>query len=348
MLAIFLALFAQVDWNYDDKVDLRDAQVRQLMEPRTTDDIDSWLFIYNSINEDSVNQARRWKGKKFGLPLSSMETITRTEYIETIAEPLREYFQRNPEINADVLALVVGYRVPGDYWAPDALFRMDLPALTHRTKSGWSVANSLCRLNDDDNWWVVRGGTIKTFPTVENPNYDLQQRPTRINLGPGQYVVVRMDAIERRFLRTISKGSDVCFDYRDPGAPIPIWHSLQEDIQSDWVEYDSDGPAPSNCLFQLSYYRLDWGNYDWTRGSIGYAHNSFGAISVRYGTRFVPLCQQYMESCIGATAEPMYDTGPRPGILVDRVQRGWPIWDAFYVSNRWQQWMWTLFTDVNP
>ena len=349
---------------------------------RTADMPDSWLVLYNENNADSIT----WKDwyidqwdipeeNTLGLNVSSTEKILDTEFYDKILNPVRDYITNNPDIGSKIMGILVGYRVPGNFYH-------DADSPIYQGGGGWSVSNFLQNLDPDYDY---------VYYHITNPfsfcaHWDRDQiRLTKATLTDDFYFTGRIDgptladamALTTRALtitnadENLSDSEWIYFDYMDVGTPAgDYWQGLRNAVLDEdfndpawrfpWMPFESEDPgmeATPNCTMRFSYYHLTgWNNMDWSGnppGSriIGFAFNSFGATTVRSTTahngRYVPnaLFNGGFAAAVGATAEPWASTCPDPSTIVWCLSEGWTVSEAFFRSNTRVHWMWGVIGD---
>lgn len=344
---------------------------------RTAELPDSWLVVYNADSPDSVTWAQwycdQWgipAQNALGLPLSTdAERVPQACFYDGIRDAVRAYLAANPDVEARVMGILVGYRVPGNFYQ-DATH----PALPGG--GGWSVSNHLQDLTATT--WHQRFN-IYHFVARLAPN---EQRLTKTTLAPGFYLTARIDAptladaqaltLRARAIRRahwpLPADEHLYCDDVDVGAPGgDVWTALQ-DVVGDaafndppdrfpWFEYESETEPTPYCALLFSYYRLtgwnavDWGGTPLGTRILGYALNSYGATTVRSTTdhngRFVPnaLVGGLFAAAIGATAEPFLNHQPDPSTLVWCLADGRTVAEAFFHANPYHNFMWELVGD---
>jgi uncharacterized protein (TIGR03790 family) len=344
---------------------------------RTAGRPDSWLVLYNANSTESVVWAdwylRQWNipaENALGLDLSTdAERILQDVFLNEIFYPVRDYLATSPDVDAKIMGILVGYRVPGNFY-------VDATHPFMQGGGGWSVSNNLQDLTSAT--WHKRFN-VHHFIAYVDPD---QQRLTKATLTPGFYMTARIDAptlaeaqalTERaqRFTRAVYPLPDsdrLYYDYEDIGAPGgDQWPALRAAVESallndpperfPWLAYESEITPTPDCAMQFSYYRLTgwdtvvWGGTPAGTRILAYAVNSFGATTVRSTTahygRFVPnaLFNGGFAAAIGATAEPFMNNQPDPSTLVWCLAEGWTMGEAVFRAGEYHNYMWELVGD---
>lgn len=364
------------DYDLDLDVDLQDYASYQSLSPtRTADQPDSWLVLYNINNPDSI----AWKDwyitqwnipteNTLGLNTSNSEKIHTSEFESTIYYPIQQFLFTS-EIRKNIMGILVGYRVPGNFYE-----NTTLPEL--QGGGGWSVSN---RLQD-----MASLVSVPYYNPHFRPVYSLipqNPRLTKQSLGAHVYLTARIDAptlqdaknltIRAKNIMLNGTANDfLYYDYYDPGAVAgDIWDALELTVLPatqggygslpnppyPWIEWESETDPTPNCMMQFSYYRITgWQNMDWSgSGSrvIGYALNSWGATTLRsttdHGGRYAPnlLFNGGFAAAIAATAEPYLSTAPVPSSIVYFLCQGYTTAEATLHSQVRKKWMWELIGD---
>ncbi|NOX59918.1 MAG: TIGR03790 family protein, partial [Planctomycetes bacterium] len=344
---------------------------------------DSWLVLYNVNSADSIAW-KDWYIQQWGIPAentlglnadANLERILKADMIDDIFTPVVNYLNANPSVKTKVMGILVGYRVPGNYYT-DA----NTPYL--QGGGGWSVSSRLQKLDatllNIQNW--PQNSHFFAAYFLPDP-----VRITKATLGTNVYLSARIDAptlADAKSLttraRTISANTSplpatesVYIDYDDVGAAGGNeWATLRlayEDVDFNnpawrfpWKFFESDGtneePTP-NCAFRFSYYRLTgWQNADWSGSPtgtriLGYALNSWGATTVRSTTahsgRYVPnlLFNGGFAGAVGATGEPYLSSAPKADTMLWCLAEGWTMGEATFRATPAHAWMWELVGD---
>ncbi|GJM24966.1 MAG: hypothetical protein DHS20C16_13810 [Phycisphaerae bacterium] len=350
---------------------------------RTADLPDSWLVLYNLNSADSIAW-KDWYIAQWNIPSANTlglnadavnERITKTDMTNTIFTPVVNHLNANPTLKAKVMGILVGYRVPGNFYT-------DSSTPTLQGGGGWSVSSRLQKLDpsllNTPRW----PSNAYDFNAYVSPDTD---RLNKSELASDIFITARIDAptlAEAQALttraRAISTSSSalpsnewVYIDYDDPGSPGGNeWTGLRlayEDSDFNtpawkypWKFFVSDGgseePTP-NAAFQFSYYRLTgWHNGDWSGSAsgtkiLGYAMNSWGATTVRSTTshsgRFVPnlLFNGGYAGAIGATGEPYLSSIPKADTVLWCLADGRTMAEAVFQATPDHAWMWELVGD---
>ena len=371
---------ADVDTNGDGITDCLEVQP----DERTAEMPDSWLVLYNINSADSVTWAS-WYLDQWGIPAENAlgldvdpaaERIHRDACVNDIYLAVHDYLDTHPQVEARIMGILVGYRVPGNYYL-DA----DTPEMNGG--GGWSVAAKLQHIEPFAVDYIKWPRNVHRF--VPGSTGD-STRLTKAALTPHHYLSARIDgptladamALTTR-ARAITTGQVTLpetdwlyYDYDDPdfGGSGARWEVLRATVESlvtsgpperyPWRAFESEGvdeEATPDCAMRFSFYRLTgWQNAAWggepagTR-ILGYALNSFGATTVRsttaQGGRYVPnaLVNGGFAAAVGATAEPYMSTAPVPATMVWCLADGRTVAEAFYHSNEFVAWMWELDGD---
>ncbi len=346
---------------------------------RTADRPDSWLVLYNLNNPDSVEWAQ-WYADQWGIPASHLlglyadgeEHLENLEAVQSqIIGPVRGYIAANPEVQASVMGILLGYGLPGHYAKPPKI-----PSV-----GGFSVADALQDMSDDHLAPASQWGT-----NTQNPHYSGNILPpggrlTKATLAENRYMPARIDAptladakaltLRAKALAAANRslyGDFIWYDYSDSSFPYSFgeWYWLSAAVGSPllaaepWAEFDIHGVAAASdtpsAAFRFAIYKL----YGWTPDHftgdppgnrvLGYHLNSFGAVTVRSTTGnngcYVPnaLAAGYA-AAIGATGEPQSCVGPFPDTLLAALREGWTLGEAYYLANPFNDWMWNLVGD---
>ena len=357
--------------------------VEILPDERTADMPDSWLVLYNLNSADSVTWAT-WYLDQWGIPAENAlgldvdpdaERIQRDDCVNDIYLAVYDYLDTHPQVAERIMGIVVGYRVPGNYY-------LDASTPDLNGGGGWSVASKLQHIEPEAADFVKWPRNNHRF--IPGSIGDAT-RLTKATLTPHHYLTARIDAptlADAQALtiraRAITSGETplpdtewLYYDYDDPdfngGAQWDELRATVEFLETSgpperypWRLFESDGAgeeATPDCALRFSFYRLTgWQSADWggePSGSriLGYALNSFGATTVRSTTahngRYVPnaLVNGGFAAAVGATAEPYVSTAPVPATMVWCLADGRTIAEAFYHSNEYIAWMWELDGD---
>ncbi len=353
------------------------------VEYRTADMPDSWLVLYNLNSAESI-QWKDWYIQQWGIPAEntlglnvdpSLERIHTDAFRSGIFFPVVNHLSANPELAAKIMGILVGYRVPGNFY-------QDSGMPIYQGGGGWSVANKLQNLNPAD---------VDTTMSPQNPHFFVAYAtpdPDRLlkgTLAQYTYITARIDAptlADAQALtlraRAITMSTAplpstdwIYHDYEDPGAAGgDQWTLLRTTVEHldpphpsqalPWRAFESDGPdeEPTHgAAMRFSYYRVSgWDLSDWsgsTSGAriLGFAMNSWGATTVRsttgHGGRYVPnaLFNGGFAGAVGATAEPFVATVPNPATMIWCLADGRTLSEAVFHANRYAAWMWELVGD---
>lgn len=332
---------------------------------RTAQSPDSWLVLYNLNVPDSVVWAQWYRSQRripppnlLGLNASPDEHLPDAAAAEAqIIGPVRAFLAAEAEVSARVMGIVLGYGLPGHYGTPPY------------GVGGYSIA---CALQNPANLsFAVNPGCSHTFGDVLPPG----GRLTKATLTPGHFMVARIDApsLENAkalttrakaawLSRSVMPGQWICYDYSDSIMPNGEWFWLKMAVLSpnlrglSWRSYDEDTEQTPQDAFRFGTHDTkNWDNHR-LRGApagpriLAYDLNSWGATTVRSttaeGGRFVPnAIDAGYAAAIGSTGEPSTTTAPYPDTLLEALLAGWTLGEAFYLSNPYDGFMWTLVGD---
>jgi len=344
---------------------------------RTADMPDSWLVLYNADPASEGPAWVQWYIQQWGIPSENTlalqvpadERIHRDTFRSQIFYPVRNYLNANPSLKARIMGIIVGYRVPGNFYLDDTHPPM-------QGGGGWSVTNNLTDLTYDT--WYKRANP-HTFVASASPN---TTRLTKAALSTECYLTARLDgpslaavtALTER-ARAISDSPSPLLsfehlyqDFVDIGAPAgDEWPALRAAVQSPytntppwrfpWLQYESENEPMPSCALAFSYYRITgWDTVPWLADPSGsrvaaMACNSWGATTVRSTTnhraRFVPnaLFNGGFAAAIGATAEPYTGSEPQPSTIVWSLAEGRTLGEACFQANPYRNFMWELVGD---
>ncbi len=344
---------------------------------RTADMPDSWLVLYNNDPASGGPAWKDWYIQQWGIPpentlgltVSSDERVTRDHFHARVFNPVRDFLNGRPELKAKIMGILVGYRVPGNFY-------LDATHPAGQAGGGWSVANKLTDMVYTT--WYKRSNP-HTFIAYSSPNYT---RLTKASLTADCYLTARLDGptladVQAMTLRAkaltdaqspLPTAECLYYDYLDIGAPAgDEWSALRATVQSSfltipawrfpWRAYESENESMPSCAMSLSYYRTDnWNLVPWSGSPLGsriaaLAMNSWGATTVRsttaHGGRYVPnaLVNGQFAAAIGATAEPYTGSEPNPGTLVWCLAEGRTLGEAFFHANPYRNFMWEMVGD---
>lgn len=328
------------DYDHDGDVDMKDFAFWASLDPgRTLNDRDSWLVLYNLNSKRSVLWSAWYQDRRdvlaFGLSVSLNEKIDFDEFITTIYKPLLAHLKNNREI----MGLIIGVDVPG-HFDMDSACCSD-PSIRAPRLGGYSVANALMNMS------YVPGNSWERFPSPLNKHhFDVDYEPqgpavNRFTLGAGMYATTRLDGPQVYNMSPLDVNVTAKFYYDMDDPHFGRWLSIELAVRPDWTEFDSDVEYPGGIAF--SWHKLRW-NIVWTPGVLAYDQNSFGAVSVRSGDRFVPaaLAGGYL-AAIGATGEPLAGTGPDVSTIVAHLDKS--LGEAVFLAMPHSLWMWELNGD---
>ena len=340
-------------------------------DERTADMPDSWIVLFNLNDPDSVTWSQWYQQQReippenlLGLDAPGCEHLASRSSAETlILNPVKTFFQNNPAIEARTMGIILGYGLPSNFGDPPAI-----PGV-----GGFSVANALQDLSNSTTHEVNWECPHMVAPYGALP---VGGRITKADMRPSRYMVVQIDGAsleDAKLLTTRAKklenalcrsnpDAHIWYDYTDGALPGNTWYWLQRTVDNDdfsdlpWVEFDADTE-------QTPYDSLRFGTHDLTnwdderlRGEpaggriLAFNFNSWGATTVRscsdQGARYVcnAIAAGYA-AAIGATGEPECCLCPFPDTLIGSLREGWTIGEAFYLSNPFDDWMWTILAD---
>lgn len=344
---------------------------------RTADLPDSWLVLYNADPASESPTWVQWYIQQWGIPSQNTlalqvpadERIHRDTFRSQIFYPVRNYLNAYPDLKAKIMGIIVGYRVPGNFYLDDTHPPM-------QGGGGWSVTNNLTDLTYDT--WYKRANP-HTFVASTSPN---TTRLTKAALSTDCYLTARLDgpgladviALTQR-ARAITdsplpllSSEWLYHDYVDIGAPAgDEWSALRSTLLSlytstpfwrfPWLAYESETSPMPSCALAFNYYRITgWDTVPWLADPAGsrllaMAMNSWGATTVRSTTnhegRFVPnaLFNGGFAAAIGATAEPYTGSEPQPSTIVWCLAEGRTLGEACFHANPYRNFMWELVGD---
>lgn len=339
---------------------------------RTADLPDSWLVLYNTSSTDSIAWAA-WYQAQWQIPDENMLglAVTVNEHLPTldsvqgqIVRPVRELFAAQPDLEARVMGILLGYRMPGHYATPPA-----------GGPGGFSISDALQDMYDDSLSPSQQKGYNWDCPAMYGLVLPSGGRLTKATMAPRKYMTARIDTptLDDAMMLTvaaekISGGFEYCneqylwYDYRDPIFPSGIWYWLQAAVSNPmfaevpWREFDSDYEQSPNDALRFDAHDCDGWDDNRLFGQpaglrvLAFNYNSWGATTVRSRTeenaRFVPnaLAAGYA-AAIGSTGEPYCCQSPIPATLIASLREGWTLGEAFYLANPFNDWMWTLVGD---
>ncbi|HRX85701.1 MAG TPA: Calx-beta domain-containing protein [Phycisphaerae bacterium] len=343
---------------------------------RTADMPDSWLVLYNLNNPDSVAW-KDWYLSQWSIPAENAlgldvpaddEKILYATFHDEIYDVVTAALASDAALDARIMGILVGYRVPGNFYLDDAR-----PAL--QGGGGWSVSNNLHDLTSPNWYRRLNPHLVYVDPTAP------PARLTKATLLPGYYLAGRIDAptlaeaqdltVQARAISTaqtaLPADETLYYDYTDIGAAggdtwQPLEHLVTDANYSDpvrypWQAFESETDPTPNCAAQFSYYRItgwqyvNWGGVPAGTRLFGIAMNSFGATTVRsttaLGGRYVPnaLFQGGFAAAFGATAEPYLGNEPEPRTVLWCMAEGWTLGEAAFLANPRVNYMWEAVGD---
>src|SRR3989344_4049433 len=311
---------------------------------RTADMPDSWLVLYNLNNESSIAW-KNWYIQQWGIPVentlglnasSLYEQINVTEFNRTIFNPVDNFLENNPQIESKIMGIIVGYKVPGNYYV---ILGSDP---YQQGGGGYSISSNLQNLNIEYSSFPQNN----TFYFRAHIPSEIRPRLTKNALGSKIYLTARIDGPSLSYEPSLSlesvknltlKAKRITLDtshalrneyiyYNHSDFHYPVydpWSKLQIAVENEqfnaggmypWTPLNRSVYTPLvNASFYFhSYFLNGWHNANWTyypgERILAYAYNSYGATSVRsitWGGRFVPnaLYRGQYAAEIGATAE---------------------------------------------
>jgi uncharacterized protein (TIGR03790 family) len=349
-------------------------------ESRTADLPDSWLVLYNLNTSGSITWAN-WYAAQWGIPAenlvglntSSAEHLPDKNTAQTqIIGPVRSLLDGNPELESRIMGIVVGFGVPGHYVTP-----------FFGGPGGFSIADALEDMYDDDKPVGPMGtfGGQQGYNDHDNPQFSGLMLPpegrlTKARMQPHRYIVARIDgptladakALTTRALHISNPnhyvhGEYVWYDYKDPALPGGKWVWLKRAVERPelseipWVEFEEDTQQTPNDAIRMGAADVaGWNNsrlFHPNAGSriLAVDYDSWGATTVRSttaeGGRFVPnaLAAGYA-AAIGSTCEPgSCCVAFCPETILAGLREGWTLGESFYISDVFDDWVWTLVGD---
>ena len=342
---------------------------------------DSWLILFNWDNRDSVDWAL-WYRAQWGIPSANLLGVrgSTAEHLADLAEvqtriigPVRARLASKPDLEQKIMGILLGYGMPGHYDTP----------IVNPEYGGFSISDALGDMHDDTGppgLYEYQGGQRGTNYDCWYVNGTLPPgvRLTKATMAPNRYMTARIDApslatakaltLRAKILsdpQTLLGGKSILYDYYDPNFPSGnhqwAWlrWAVEEPFLADapWVPFDLDaGDTSPGAIFRFSVYQLwGWGAdqvlcADAPACALAFDLNSYGALTVRsttdYGGCFVPVALEAgYAAAIGATGEPMCCQSPAPEILLSGLRQGWTLGESYYLSNPYNDHMWTLVGD---
>jgi uncharacterized protein (TIGR03790 family) len=344
---------------------------------RTADLPDSWLVLYNLNNPDSVAWAQ-WYRQVRGIPESHMMGLAAAldEHLPDLAAvqaqiigPVHDLLTADPQLEQSIMGIVLGYDLPGHYGTP----------LVNPDTGGFSVADALQDMTDDDrppgpfDYQGGQRGYNYDCPTLSGHVLPSGGRLTKATMAANRYMVMRIDAptldeamqlTERALVLEDPHhslfGETAWYDYYDPVFPSGNheWYWLRNAVEAPelpdlpWAYFNSHAQETPQDAFRMAIYQLTgWSAANFATSDPGsrvlaFDLNSFGAVTLRsltaYGGLYVPnaLGAGYAAG-IGATGEPQCCQSPVPVVLLAALREGWTLGEAYYLSNPFNDWMWT-------
>jgi hypothetical protein len=260
---------------------------------RTADLPDSWLVLYNANDADSITWVN-WYIAQWGIPaentlgldVSGDERIHTDVFADDIFDAVTAHLAGDPDLDAKVMGILVGYGVPGNTYLDDTHPPM-------QGGGGWSISSNLIDLNSAT--WYRRTNPHHFAATYQTPH----DRLTKATLTAGFYVTGRIDAptlADAQALTTRARditlatdalpaSESIYYDYADPGAAggdewQPLENLVADDDFQDAVRYpflafESETDATPACAARLSYYRITgWQSVNWGGRHLGPASSA--------------------------------------------------------------------------
>lgn len=347
-------------------------------DQRTADMPDSWLVLYNSNSPESTDWAV-WYSQQWGVPAQNLiglsasldEHLADKDAVQTqIIGPVRSLLDSDPVLEARIMGILLGFRLPGHYATP-----------INGPPGGYSVTDALEDMYDDNlPAGPMSAGGQQGYNSHDNPQFrgymlPPEGRPTKAWMAPHRYMTARIDAPtladakaltirakEISYPRHYIAGEKFWYDYLDPALPSGRWQLLRRAVENSqlsnvpWTPFDEDAQQTPNDAMRFGAHDVDGWNdnrlFSPDAGSriLAYDYDSWGATTVRSTTadnaRFVPnaLSAGYA-AAIGSTAEPGCCLGPYPETIIAALREGWTLGEAFHLSDVWDDWTWTLVGD---
>ena len=342
-------------------------------EDRTAQRPDSWLVVYNQNKFLSVQWAHWYAQRReiptrnlFGVAASSSEHLPDLATAQSeIMDPVKAYLGDNPDIEENIMGIVVGFGVPLHFGEPP-----EIPSI-----GGYSIESALQDLSNVTPWEMNLDNPHRVPPygvlpaggrltkTTMLPDHYMVARLDGPNLASAKSLTMRAQAIEST-MGLFSGDARTWYDYTDSAMPGGTWYWLKVAVDSqtadfdeiDWWSFDADTEQTPFDAFRFSTHDLvgwDDGRLAGTPAGariLAFDFNSWGATTLRStsddGARFVPnaLAAGYA-AAIGATGEPLCCVCPFPDTVLAALRKGWTLGEAFYMANPYDDWMWILVGD---
>jgi uncharacterized protein (TIGR03790 family) len=300
--------------------------------------------------------------------VTNFQRLRYYNYIDDIFDPVNETLYNNQELRAKIMGILVGYRVPGNFY-------VDATHPDNQGGGGASVSNNLADLTTTNIYWKNNPYYFQAYYMSPKP------RITKATLENDTYITARIDAptleeaknLTRRALAITYSNKSlsgwIYYDYTDIGSlPGDDWRGLNLTVNDNnfsnstkypWKEYESETDNMSDDAFSFSYYRFSgWNGVSFGSGEgkpgdriLGYAFNSWGATTVRSTTnlegRYVPnaLFRGGYAAAVGATSEPLTSHVVDPGTLLWDLQEGRTLGEAMFHANQNLDFVWEVVGD---
>jgi uncharacterized protein (TIGR03790 family) len=348
---------------------------------RTADLPDSWLVLYNINSSESVAWVDWYQQQRnipadhlLGIACTLQEDLADLTAVQAeVIGPVRTFLVANPEVAETIMGIVLGYGLPGHYGTPPI----------NPSVGGFSVADALQDMTDDTlppgpfDYQGGQRGYNYDCPTLSGRLLPASGRLTKATMAANRYMVMRIDGptVEAAQALTLRakvlenpqhslQGESVSYDYYDPAFPSSNheWYWLKSAVAAaaladlPWASFESHAGAPAHDAFRMAIYKVTgWSAADFEGPDVGsrvlgFDYNSYGAVTLRsptaQGGLYVPnaLAAGYA-AAIGATGEPQCCQSPIPGVLLAALREGWTLGEAAYLTNPFNDWMWTAVGD---
>ncbi|MCP4589566.1 MAG: TIGR03790 family protein [bacterium] len=295
-----------------------------------------------------------------------------------IITPVRDLLTGDPEFESAIMGIVLGYGLPGHYAEPlvnpetggfsvtDALQDMFDDHLDpgYDFNGGQRNYNYLCptlagRLLPEDEERLTKADL--TGSDVTSNSY-MVTRIDAPSLAEAKALTLRAKVLEDPDY--VLAGEAVWYDYYDPQFPSGNneWSWLRTAVEHPdladvpWSPFEFTSDETPQDAFRMAVYQLTgWSPADFECGDPGsrvlaFDFNDWGAVSVRDATTngglYVPnaLSAGYA-AVVGATGKPACCAGPMPQVMMAALGEGWNLGEAYFLSNPYNDWMWTLVGD---
>jgi len=349
-----------------DEWTIADSYIGPVIVPPATDyanDPARWLVLYNSAVPNSIAWAESYRAARnipfanlLGLALPTTETINQTQY-ENLVNSSNDYLTRN-HLDAQVMGVLVGYRVPGyvDFTGAGSLEPVPTMLQTNHTSAS-PLFNPFA-----DNTLPERPTVQDTQPTyrltarIDGPDLTgaqaLTQRATHlINNGLGENQSPDYGENARLYLDAFAGDSALVDDYVD--RMLDWAKSIDRMRLRLPIEYSGDPEQPEQDA-DFADIHDDAFLWSWDRSvppnpPAGFFAEPAGprvfslqlhptdpvATTVRHGTPSnwidVALDAGYAAAAAGSK---IYSTSAIPYIrpFFEALRRGWTLGEAWFVS----------------